>query len=221
MPDLQFQIEGAEAVTYAAAPMLALKLHITSQPSAEVIHSLILRCQVQIESTRRHYSSTEQELLRDLFGEPERWSRSVRSMLWMNTSIAVPGFCESTQVDLELPCTYDFNVATTKYFHALQSGDIPLCILYSGTAFYHTEAGNLKVAHIPWDRETNYRLPAAIWHQMMDEHYPNSTWLRLDRETFDRLYRYKVRHGILTWESLLDALIPREEPREEEEHLPA
>ena len=28
MPDLTFQVEGAEAVPYAAAPMLALKLRI-------------------------------------------------------------------------------------------------------------------------------------------------------------------------------------------------
>jgi hypothetical protein len=221
MPDLQFNIEGAEAVAHAAAPMLALKLRIASQPSDEAIHSLSLRCQVQIEPTRRRYSSTEQEMLRDLFGDPDRWSRSVRSMLWMNTSIAVPGFSGSTLVDLELPCTFDFNVATTKYFHALQSGEIPLCILYSGTVFYQAETGNLQVTNIPWNRETNYRLPAALWHRMMDVHYPNSTWLRLDRGTFDRLYRYKVRHGILSWEKLLDALIPSEKPEEEEERLPA
>jgi hypothetical protein len=221
MPDLQFQLEGAEAVAHAAAPLLALKLRITSQPSTEGIHSISLRCQVQIEPTRRRYTSAEQEMLRDLFGEPDRWSRSVRSMLWMNTTIAVPGFTGSTLVDLELPCTFDFNIASTKYFHALQSGEIPLCILYSGTIFYQTESGQLQVAHIPWDRETNYRLPAAVWHQMMDEHYPNSTWLRLDRGTFDRLYRYKMRHDILTWEKLLDALVPSEEPRKEEERLPA
>jgi hypothetical protein len=124
-------------------------------------------------------------------------------------------------VDLELPCTFDFNVATTKYFHALQSGEIPLCILYSGTVFYQAECGNLQVANIPWNRETNYRLPAALWRRMMDAHYPNSTWLRLDRGTFDRLYRYKVRHGILSWEKLLDELIPSEKPEEEEERLPA
>jgi hypothetical protein len=221
MPDLQFNIEGAEAVAHAAAPMLALKLRIASQPCDEAVHSLSLRCQVQIEPTRRRYSSTEQEMLRDLFGDPDRWSRSVRSMLWMNTSIAVPGFIGSTLVDLELPCTFDFNVATTKYFHALQSGEIPLCILYSGTVFYQAECGNLQVANIPWNRETNYRLPAALWRRMMDAHYPNSTWLRLDRGTFDRLYRYKVRHGILSWEKLLDALIPSEKPEEEEERLPA
>lgn len=218
MPELQFKIEGSEAVAHAAVPMLALKLRITNQPPEQAIHSITLRCQVQIEPTRRRYTPPEQELLRDLFGEPERWSRTVRSMLWMNTTVAVPAFTGSTLVDLELPCSFDFNVATTKYFHALQTGEIPLCILYSGTVFYPGDGGALQVAHIPWDRENNYGFPAATWNQMMEAYYPNSAWLRLERDTFDRLYQYKVRHGILTWEKLLDRLAPTEES--EEDRLP-
>lgn len=214
MPDLQFQIEGAEAVSHAAAPLLALKLRITSDPADQPIHTLSLRCQIQIEPTRRRYVSEEQEKLRDLFGEPERWSRTVRSLLWMNTSIAVPGFTGSTIVDLQLPCTFDFNVATTKYLHALDAGDIPLCVLFSGTVFYAGEEGALQVAQIPWDREVNYRFPASIWKQMMDTHYPNSAWLCIQRDAFDRLYQYKVRHGIPTWEQLLNKLVASKEEDE-------
>jgi hypothetical protein len=194
--------------------MLALKLRITNSLPEEVIHSLILRCQVQIEPTRRHYSQPEQDSLRDLFGEPERWSRTVRSMLWMNTTTAVPGFTGATVVNLELPCTFDFNVATTKYFHALEAGDIPLCVLFSGTVFHQGEEGALQVAQIPWNREVNYRVAASIWKQMMDTYYPNSAWLRLERDVFDRLYQYKVRHGILTWEQLLEKLISAAEEDE-------
>ena len=214
MPELQFQIEGAEAVPHAAAPLLALKLRITNAPADQPIHTLSLRCQVQIEPTRRRYATEEQEKLRDLFGEPERWGRTVRSLLWMNTSIAVPGFTGSTIVDLQLPCTFDFNVAATKYFHALDGGDIPLCVLFSGTIFYQGEDGALQVTQIPWDREVNYRFPAGVWKQMMDTHYPNSAWLCVQRDAFDRLYRYKVRHGIPTWEQLLDKLVAAKEQDE-------
>ena len=214
MPDLQFQIEGAEAVSHAAAPLLALKLRIANLPADQPIHTLSLRCQVQIEPARRRYAGTEQEKLRDLFGEPERWGRTVRPLLWMNTSIAVPGFTGSTAVDLQLPCTFDFNIATTKYFHALESGDIPVCVMFSGTVFYCGDEGALQVTQIPWDREANYRFPAAVWQQMMDMHYPNSAWLRLERDTFERLYRYKVRHGIPTWEQMLDKLVPSKEEDE-------
>lgn len=207
MPELQFAIEGAEAVQFAAVPMLALKLRITNIPAEESIHTLALRCQVQIEPTRRRYAREEQEKLLDLFGEPERWSRTVRSLLWMNTSISAPAFTGSAVVDLQLPCSFDFNIAATKYFHALDGGDVPLCVLFSGTVFYGGEEGALQVAQIPWDREVNYRLPAATWKQMMEIYYPNSAWLRLDRDVFDRLYRYKVRHGIPTWEQMLEKLV--------------
>jgi hypothetical protein len=214
MPELQFQIEGAEAVAYAAAPTLALKLRITNTPVDQTIHTLSLRCQVQIEPTRRRYAPEEQEKLLDLFGEPERWSRTVRSLLWMNTSISIPAFKGSTMVDLQLPCSFDFNIATTKYFHAIDRGDIPLCVLFSGTVFYCSDDGALQVAQVPWDREVNYRFPASIWKQMMDTYYPNSAWLRLERDVFDRLYQYKVRHGIPTWEKLLDKLISSKEEDE-------
>ncbi len=207
MPDLQFHIEGAEAVQHAAAPLLALKLRITNVPDDQGIHTLSLRCQIQIEPARRRYAGAEQEKLRDLFGEPDRWSRTVRSLLWMNTSMVIPGFTSTTVADLQLPCTFDFNIATTKYFHALGTGDIPLCILFSGTVFYRGEDGALQATQIPWDREANYRLPVEVWKQMMDQHYPNSAWLRLERDTFDRLHEYKVRNGIPTWEQMLNKLV--------------
>ncbi len=150
MPELSFRIEGAEAVTYAAVPLLALKLRIVNLPADEAVHSLNLRCQVQIEPARRGYAAPEKEKLQDLFGEPERWGMTVRSLLWMNTSISVPGFSGAIIVDLQLPCTFDFNVATTKYFHGLESGDIPLCVLFSGTLFYSDINDQLQMTQIPW-----------------------------------------------------------------------
>jgi hypothetical protein len=91
MPELQFQLEGAETVAHAAAPLLALKLCITNLPASESIHTLTLKCQVQIEPAKRRYLPPEQEKLAGLFGEPSRWSRTVRPLHWMNTSIAVSG----------------------------------------------------------------------------------------------------------------------------------
>ena len=210
MPELSFRIEGAEAVPFAAIPLLALKLRISNLPADEAVHSLSLRCQVQIEPTRRGYAAPEKEKLHDLFGEPERWGRTVRSLLWMNTTVSVPGFTGATMVDLQLPCSFDFNVAATKYFHGLEAGDVPLCVLFSGTLFYNDINDQLQMTQIPWDREANYRLPLQIWKRMMDEHYPNSAWLCLQRDAFERLYQYKVRHGIPTWEQLVERIVPEE-----------
>ena len=214
MPELHFQVEGSEAVANAAVPMIALKLRITNLPAEEAIHSVALRCQVQIEPARRRYESAEQEKLLDLFGTPDRWSRTVRPMLWMNTSVAVPGFTGTTLADLELPCTFDFNVAATKYFHALNTGEVPLCVMFSGTVFYNGTGDALQVTQIPWDREANYRLPISVWKQMMDAHYPNTAFLCLQRDAFDRLSEFKQRHGIPTWEQAIERALAMEERNE-------
>jgi Family of unknown function (DUF6084) len=214
MPDLHFQIEGAEAVANAAAPMIAVKLRISNLPADMAIHTLILRCQVQIEPTKRRYLPQEQEKLLDLFGAPERWSRTVKPLLWMNTSVAVPGFSDSLVVDLELPCTFDFNVAATKYFHALESGEIPLCVMFSGTVFYRGADGALQVTQVPWDREVNYRLPISIWKEMMEMHFPNTAWLCLRRDVFEQLYEYKMRHGLPTWEHAIARILASEKTEE-------
>lgn len=211
MPELSFQIEGSEAIAHSAAPLLALQLRIFNQPPDQAIHTLTLRCQVQIEPAKRRYAAQEQEKLRDLFGEPERWGRTVRPMLWMNTSVSLPGFTGTTVVNVELPCTFDFNVAATKYFHALETGEIPLCVMFSGTVFYSQPDGPLQIMQIPWDKEANYRLPIAVWKQMMDAHYPDAQWLSLQRDIFERLYAYKVKHGIPTWEMVVEGLLSIED----------
>jgi hypothetical protein len=67
------------------------------------------------------------------------------------------------------------------------------------------------VAPISWDKEARFKLPVKVWRDMMDLYYPNSAWLCLHKEAFDRLYQYKVRHGIPTWEETLERLLPIEE----------
>lgn len=220
MPELQFALENAEVVAHAAVPMIALKLRITNHPATEPIHTIALRCQVQIEPAKRRYESREQEKLLDLFGEPERWTRTVKPLLWMNTSLLAPGFTGSLVTDLQLPCTFDFTVAIAKYFHALEGGEIPLCVMFSGTVFYQAggayqaAGGALQVAQIPWDREAHFRIPVALWKQMIETYYPNTAWLCLQRDAFDQLYKYKVRHGIPTWEQAIGRLTAAEKEEE-------
>jgi hypothetical protein len=207
VPDLNFQVEGAEAVAYAAAPLLMFKLRVTNSDASEPIQAVALRCQIQIETTRRHYKEQEQERLQDLFGEPERWGQTLRTMLWTHASVVVQPFKESLLVDLPVTCTFDFNVAAAKYFAGLEDGEVPLCFLFSGTIFYQANDGALQVSQISWEKEAKYRLPVSVWQQMMDFYYPNSAWLSLRRDVFDRLYQYKMRRGIPTWEQALESLL--------------
>jgi Family of unknown function (DUF6084) len=204
MADLRLTIEGAEAVQYAAAPLLAFKVRIANNPGDEIIHTVALRAQIQIEATRRKYDASEQARLHDLFGEPDRWGQTLRSMLWTHASVVVPRFSASTLADVSVPCTFDFNVAATKYFHGVTDGDLPLCFQFSGTVFYQGGDETLQVAPISWDNEAKYQLPVKVWKDLMDAYYPNSAWLALQRDTFEKLYQYKVREGIPTWEEALE-----------------
>jgi hypothetical protein len=211
MPDLNFQVERAEVVANAASPLLALKLRLTTSDPNETIHTVALRCQIQIETTRRKYTPEDQARLRDLFDDPSRWSQTLKNLLWTHASIVVPSFQGTTVVDLPVPCTFDFNVAATKYFDGLSDGEVPICVQFSGTVFYASPQGSLQVAPISWDKETRFKLPVKVWREMMESYYPNSAWLCLHKDAFDRLHQYKVRHGIPTWEEAIESLVPVEE----------
>ncbi len=207
MPDVTFSVESAAPLTFAATPLLAFQLRVVCADAEERIESIALRCQIQFEVTRRQYAPTEQTRLLDLFGEPERWSQTLRTMLWTHAAVAVPSFTGSTVVDLPVPCTYDFNVAATKYFHGLEEGDVPLCLLFSGTIFYRDTEGAMRIEQISWEKEATFRLPVAVWRAMMDHYYPNTAWLNLPQDVFDRLYEYKSRNGLPTWEQAIARLL--------------
>jgi Family of unknown function (DUF6084) len=207
MPDLSFEIDGAEAVAHSASPLILFKLNIRNIDGDEPIQTVALRCQVQIETTRRKYSELEQRRMLDLFGEPYRWSQTLHPMLWTHLSAIVPPFTGETATELHVPCTFDFNIAAAKYFAGIEDGEVPLNFMFSGTVFYQAEEGRLQVEQIPWDRECRYRLPIRVWKEMMDIYYPNSAWLCLRRDVFDSLYQYKLRHGIPTWEQTVENIL--------------
>ena len=204
MPDLQLSVEGAQVVQFAAAPLLGFKVRIVNNSSDEVIHTVALRVQILIEASRRKYDAAEQSRLLDLFGEPDRWGQTLRSMLWTHASVVVPGFTGSVLADVPVPCTFDFNIAATKYFYGVTSGDLPLCFQFYGTVFYKNVDETLQVAPISWDKESKYRLPVKVWKDLMEMYYPNSAWLSLRRDAFEKLQQFKMREGIPTWEEALD-----------------
>jgi hypothetical protein len=208
VPDLRVQVEGAEVTPFAMVPLLTFRLRVTNASPDETIHNVVLRCQIQIEATKRHYGAGEEARLRDLFGEPERWGQTLRAMLWTHASVVVPPFTGEVTAELPVPCTYDFNIAATKYFYALEEGDIPLDFLFSGSVFYQDGDGALQVAPISWSLEARFRLPVKTWRLLMDTYYPNIAFVELRRDVFDRLYQYKVRHGIPTWEQAVERILP-------------
>jgi Family of unknown function (DUF6084) len=205
LPDLRFQVEEIAATPSAVVPQLTCKVRITNS-KPEPVHSIALRVQVQIEPVRRRYTAAEQEHLKELFGEPEGWSKSLHPLLWTNANVNVPGFTMDGVVEVPIHCTFDFNVAITKYIYGLENGDLPVSLLFSGTVFHPGRAG-LEVAQIPWDREASYRLPIRVWKEMMDLYYPNTAWLCLRRDVFEKLDEFRARHGMPTWERALEHML--------------
>jgi hypothetical protein len=206
LPQLTFAVVSAEAVEYAAAPTLAFTLELESD---RPVRSLSLNVQIRIAPARRGYEPGEQAALVELFGTPDRWGETLRGFLWTNATVVVPPFDGVGRAKLTVPCTYDLEVAAAKYFNALAHGEVPLELLFSGSVFYAGEGGALRTARIPWDCEAQFGLPVAVWKQALENRFPGSAWLRLDRHVYDRLLAYKAGRTLPTWEAAIDELLDR------------
>ena len=205
MSPVSFEVVGARVEAYAAVPTLILRLRIVAG-DGEVVHAMALRSQIMIEPKRRHYDPDEEDRLTELFGETPRWGDTLRPFLWTNVSMTVTGFTGETEVDLPITCTYDFEIAAAKYMHALDDGEIPIVVMFSGTVFGKSAAG-LNAAPVSWSEESSYRLPVTLWRDMMDLYFPNTGWLRLRRETLDALQRYKSTRALLSWDETFERLL--------------
>lgn len=205
MADLRFDVTAMEPERYAVAPLLNLRLRITEAEGVR-IHAMALRCQIRIEPAKRGYDDGEADRLVDLFGERNRWGDSVKPMQLCTLETMVTGFSGSLETTLQVPCTYDTEIASAKYFHALRGGAVPLLMLFSGTVFVDGGTG-FFVEQVPWDREATYRLPVSVWRDLMDMHFPGSGWLMVRIDTLDHLLRFRSRHGLPTWDEAMTRLL--------------
>lgn len=198
------EVLSARSDPYAAAPTMLLKLRIT-RPAR--VHAMVLKAQIRIEPQRRRYSPEEEGRLVELFGEAPRWGETLKPFLWTHVSATVTEFTDQIEVDLPVPCTYDFEVAAAKYLHGLDdAGEIPLVLLFSGTTF-QTDEGRLVVQPIAWNVEADYRLPVQVWRDIMNAFFPNSGWIRLRRDVIDDLVRFKAEQALTSWEDTVERLL--------------
>jgi hypothetical protein len=205
--DLDFDVVGAEPERYAAFPTLQFCIRVAETTGARV-HAIALRCQMRIEPQHRRYNEREADRLLDLFGEMARWGDTLKPMQFAQLSVMVPGFEGSTDLMLGVPCTYDFEVASAKYFHSLEDGEVPLLLLFSGTVFLRSPDGEaFSVEQVPWHKEARFRLPVKAWRDLMDLYFPNSAWIRMRRETLDALQSFKSHRAIPTWDDAFEALL--------------
>lgn len=205
MADLVFGCASARAERYTATPTLSFALTIT-ESSGVPVHAIALRCQIRIEPQRRRYSAAEARRLHDLFGDTSRWADTVKPIQLAIVTTMVPAFSALTEIDVQMPCTYDLEVASARYLQALDDGTIPLLLLFSGTVFV-AEGNGFAVELVPWSAEASFRLPVSVWHDLVNLHFPGSAWLRCSRETLDELSAFKSRRALPTWDATLAALL--------------
>jgi len=208
---ITFAVTGIAPEPYALTPTLTAAVRVSAD---EAVHALALRAQVRIEPLRRRYTDAEAAGLLDLFGPRHRWAQTQRSFLWQHTTAMVPGFSGTTEATLPLPCSYDFEVAASKYLHALSGGTVRLQFLFSGTVFTPGTSG-FSVQQIPWDREDDYDMPVAVWRELMAAHFPDAGFVRLRHDTAAALLAYKGARGLLDLDSAVASLlaaVPQEVP---------
>jgi Family of unknown function (DUF6084) len=205
MSDVEFTVLDAKPQPYAAVPTLAFRLRL-QELSGATIHSVALHCQIRIEPQRRRYSRKEEQNLRELFGVTAQWGDTVKPFLWTHADMMVAAFVGSAEIDLNVPCTYDFEVAAAKYLHSLDDGEIPLLFLFNGSVFAQAPAG-LQVSQLAWHKDATYRLPVRVWRELMDLYFPNGGWLRLHCDTLDRLLKFKAGHALATWDQVMEVLL--------------
>jgi hypothetical protein len=202
--DLSFSVLEAYPLPYALSPSLGLKLRVAETTGVRV-HTIALRAQVQIEPQKRRYTGAETDALVDLFGTLDRYGDTLKPMLWTHVSTMVLGFTGEKEFELQIPCSYDFEVAAHKYLTALKDGEIPIILLFSGTLYSEGERG-IAAELMSWSCEARYRLPVAVWRATMDAHFPNSAWIRIDRDVFAELDRFRVSESIPTWDATISRL---------------
>jgi hypothetical protein len=202
---LAFEVVGAKAEPHAAVPTIMFKLRVEEADGFSV-HALALRCQIRIEPQKRRYSSEEEERLYELFGETPQWGDSLRPFLWTHVATTIGKFDGTTEFDLPVECTYDFDIAGAKYLHALADGDIPLILLFSGTVYTRGDTG-FSAEPLSWALESSYKMPVSVWRNMMDLYFPNSAWIRVQRDTLDDLQKFRAYRGLPTWDQVFETLL--------------
>jgi hypothetical protein len=201
-----FAVLDVEPVPHAATPTLRFHLHVTD-PLGRAIHTIALTTQIQIDPARRTYDDESRARLVELFGPPERWASTTEVFGWANVSALVPGFVGATSFALDVPCTYDLEVAASKYFYSLTDGEVPLSFLFNGMVLYSGEEDRLQVAQVPWSCTARWRMPVDAFRRVMAAYYPGGGWVRLQTSTLDALSARKAASGHHSFDATIAELL--------------
>jgi len=216
VPELEFDVVDMKPDRFALSPQLVARVQVSEKSGAR-IHSMLLRCQIRMDPASRGYSQGEMLALKDLFGPGEQWSHSVHPFMWTQVATVAGGFEGSCVLEIPVACTYDMEIASSKYLHGLREGEIPLVFLFSGTVFSQ-EVGSTpgdgssstlghEVFPVSWSSEARYRLPVALWDEVMDLYFPGKGWICVSKAVLDEVSRFKTENAFATFEEAIEALL--------------
>jgi hypothetical protein len=206
IPAPALEITGAAHVPFSAVPTMRFEA-LAREPDAIPVQSIGLSVQVMIDPARRGYDPATRERLAELFGAPERWAPSTSGLAWARVAVTVPGFSGEAPFGIEVPCTYDLEVAAAKYFYAVQDGVVPLSFHFNGNVFYRDGDGRLQMTPVSWSTTARYGMPVSAWRAMIAEHYPGGGWVRVGEDTLQQLHELRAQRGLSTVDDLLRDLL--------------
>ena len=205
-PEPEFEPIGVRPLRHAAAPTLILDLQV-HEPSGRQVYMIALTIQLMIEPARRRYDEAEHARLVGLFGPPERWAVTTRSLVWTQLDVLVPAFTGTTTVQVPIVCSYDLEVASAKYLRSLEDGVAPLALHFNGIVYYRGDAGGLQMVLIPWSRSVDFPMPVSVWRELVDHYYPNTGWIGLRSQTIDALEARRVAGAHATVDDCIRSLL--------------
>jgi hypothetical protein len=205
-PEPEFSVLGVRPVRYAANPMLSLDLQV-SEPSGRQVYMIALTIQLMIEPARRAYDDATRAKLVGLFGAPERWAVTTRSLVWSQLDVLVPAFTGSTTVTVPVACSFDLEVAAAKYLYSLPDGMAPLALHFNGTVYYRGDDGGLQMVLVPWNKSTDFRMPVSVWRETVEHYFPGTAWAVLGTDTLAALQQEKLSRGLATLDATVASLL--------------
>ena len=207
-PAPEFSVVSAEAVKHAAAPTLKFALQAVDLSGRDV-YMVALIVQIHLDPVRRDYDDETRARLIELFGEPGRWAATTHSFQWAQVDVVVPAFAGTTAFEVPLACTFDLELAASKYLYSLSGGAAPMSFHFSGSVFYRAEDGRMQIVQIPWDRRAQFDFPVETWREMIDAYYPHSGWIALHRDTLDALASYKADSALPSFDACITDLLDK------------
>ena len=161
-----FTVLDVEPVPHAATPTLRFHLHVDDPHGPRGPHDRAVDADPDRPGAARRTTPRRARGSSSCSARRSAGRRRRRCSAGRTSTSLVPGFTGATSFALDVPCTYDLEVAASKYFYSLPDGEVPLSFLFNGMVLYAGEHDRLQVAQVPWSCTARWRMPVDAWKRV-------------------------------------------------------